>query len=168
MFLESDRYSFSLKGFLTQVLILKIYFDFQVQECLKWTNLLNSFLDILHGVSSDQCMKRFIFPWKHLSIFTPYLSLLYWAFTTNHDLSTALLLNVFQSVSTGGKKQNNRPMRSYFDVETQIEQIIINWELVHATHRGPIRSPTKLISGYSSWGIITLSLTRVAGGLRKI
>lgn len=30
---------------------------------------------------------------------------------------------------------------------------------------GPMRSPTKLISGYSSCGIITLSLTRVAGGL---
>lgn len=28
-----------------------------------------------------------------------------------------------------------------------------------------MRSPTKLISGYSSCGIITLSLTRVAGGL---
>ncbi len=78
---------------------------FQVQECLKWTDLLYSFLDILHGVSSDQCMKRFIFSWKHLSIFTAHLSLLYWAFTTNHDLSTALLLNVFQSVSTEKNKK---------------------------------------------------------------
>ena len=34
-----------------------------------------------------------------------------------------------------------------------------------ATYRGPINSPTKLISGYSSWGIMTLSLTLVAGGL---
>ena len=32
-------------------------------------------------------------------------------------------------------------------------------------HLGPMSSPTKLISGYSSCGIITLSLTRVAGGL---
>lgn len=31
--------------------------------------------------------------------------------------------------------------------------------------RGPISRPTKLISGYSSCGIITLSLTLVAGGL---
>lgn len=35
------------------------------------------------------------------------------------------------------------------------------------SHLGPMRSPTKLISGYSSCGIITLSLTRVAGGLRR-
>lgn len=35
------------------------------------------------------------------------------------------------------------------------------------SYLGPIRSPTKLISGYSSWGIITLSLTRVAGGLGR-
>ena len=30
---------------------------------------------------------------------------------------------------------------------------------------GPISKPTKLISGYSSWGIMTLSLTRTTGGL---
>ena len=32
---------------------------------------------------------------------------------------------------------------------------------------GPINKPTKFISGYSSWGIITLSLTRTTGGLEK-
>ena len=31
--------------------------------------------------------------------------------------------------------------------------------------RGPINNPTKLMSGYSSCGIKTLSLTRVIGGL---
>lgn len=34
-------------------------------------------------------------------------------------------------------------------------------------YRGPMSRPTKLISGYSSWGIITLSLTLVAGGLQE-
>lgn len=37
-----------------------------------------------------------------------------------------------------------------------------------SSYLGPMRSPTKFISGYSSCGIITLSLTRVAGGLGKI
>ena len=32
---------------------------------------------------------------------------------------------------------------------------------------GPIRRPTKLISGCSSWGIITLSFTLVIGGLKQ-
>lgn len=39
--------------------------------------------------------------------------------------------------------------------------------LLNPIYRGPISRPTKLISGYSSWGIITLSLTLVAGGLQK-
>lgn len=34
--------------------------------------------------------------------------------------------------------------------------------------RGPIRRPTKLMSGCSSWGIITLSCTRIIGGLKII
>lgn len=37
-----------------------------------------------------------------------------------------------------------------------------------SSYLGPMRSPTKFISGYSSCGIITLSLTLVAGGLGKI
>lgn len=44
------------------------------------------------------------------------------------------------------------------------------WSLAvqaNPAHRGPISRPTKLISGYSSWGIITLSLTLVAGGLKN-
>lgn len=45
--------------------------------------------------------------------------------------------------------------------------IIATWLMLNPIYRGPISRPTKLISGYSSWGIITLSLTLVAGGLQE-
>lgn len=64
------------------------------------TNLLHSFLDILHCVGSDQGMQRFIFSWQHLPIFPAHLPLLDRTFPSDHDLGTALLFNVFQGITT--------------------------------------------------------------------
>lgn len=70
--------------------------------------LLHSFLDILHGVGGDQGMQRLIFPWEHLSILPADLPLLHRTFSTDHDLSTALLFNVLQCITTWPNQQTNK------------------------------------------------------------
>lgn len=53
-------------------------------------------------------MKRFVFPWKHLPIFAAHFPFLHRAFPTNHDLSTALLLDVLQGVATWPNEKPNK------------------------------------------------------------
>lgn len=66
-------------------------------------------------------------------------------------------------------KQEAKPLMAPNEAQcSHISQVLRNSShRLEVTHLGPMSSPTKLISGYSSCGIITLSLTRVAGGLRK-
>lgn len=95
-----------------------------------WSSyLLHSFLNVLHSVGGDQGVQRFIFPWEHLSIFPANLPLLHRAFTTDHDLSTALLLDVLQCITTGQAQENmSEPNYSAYKVnEIRNSKASIPW-----------------------------------------
>lgn len=131
------------------------------------SNLLYGFFHVLHGVGSYEGMQRLVLSWQHLSIFPADFALFHRTFTSDHDLGTALFLDVLQCVTTereaegqGEKPDSLQDMKNWVKMEHDAYiQVSI--------YRGPISSPTKLISGYSSCGIITLSLTLVAGGLQE-
>lgn len=145
---------------------------YDASEQLRWSNLLHSFLHVFHCVGGDQGMQRLIFPWQHLSILSANLPLLHRTFTPNHDLGAAFLLDVLQCITT--VKSKGETLRTPHSI-SHFKLLTYLWKYAkHATqlifnpiYRGPISRPTKLISGYSSWGIITLSLTLVAGGLQE-
>lgn len=127
-------------------------------------DLLHGFLHVFHGVGRDQGVQRLVFSWQHLAVFPADLPLLDGTFPPDHDFGAAFLFDVLQSVAAG----NNREGKVNMVVWTR--RWVQKWSLAVRTnpaHRGPISRPTKLISGYSSWGIITLSLTLVAGGLKN-
>lgn len=139
-----------------------------MEEHLRWSHLLHSFLHIVHCVGSDQGMQRLIFPGQHLTIFSPYLPLLHRTFPSDHDLGTTFLLDVLQSITAGqtrwgkGEYVTLKMYCLFKCIQQHAPQT-----MSHPIYRGPMSRPTKLISGYSSWGIITLSLTLVAGGLQE-
>lgn len=81
----------------------------RITQKLGQSHLLHSLFDIFHCVGSNQGMQRLIFPWQHLSILSAHLALLHRTFTPDHDLGTAFLLNVLQSITTR-KTQNIRPL----------------------------------------------------------
>lgn len=63
------------------------------------------------------------------------------------------------------KVHSNRNRKHKF-CGTKIKNLTSFSKFFRVLPRGPISSPTKLMSGCSSWGIITLSLTRITGGLK--
>lgn len=120
--------------------------------------LLHGFLHVLHGVGGDQGVQGLVFSWQHLTVLPADLALLDGTFSPNHDFGAAFLLDVLQSVAAGNDRGGGGGEHRLSKHNVAVE--------VKPAYRGPMSRPTKLISGYSSWGIMTLSLTLVAGGLK--
>lgn len=68
------------------------------------SHLFHSLLHVFHGVGGDEGVQRLVFSRQHLAVFPAHLAFLHRTLAPDHDLGTALLLNVLQRVATGGQK----------------------------------------------------------------
>ena len=117
-------------------------------------------------------MQGFIFTWQWRSILTENFALLYGSFTTNHDLAVALkeqnrFLSTYSFLSCIDLNHHRfllRPEQSKLRIlgRNKLTSFSIFFSVFPL---GPIRSPTKLIAGFTSLGIGTLSLIRCNIGL---
>lgn len=66
------------------------------------SHLFHGLLHVLHGVGSHKGVQGLVLARQHLPVLPAHLALLHRPFAPDHDLGTALFLNVLKSIATGG------------------------------------------------------------------